>query len=358
MTLTKVNNSQYTIDLTTVTATDGHYVVTVNAAGSGILDADGNLLAANTSVNWDRGTDTTQPTVTLPVVTTPRMLNAGVLRFEFSEPVTQVSNANFTLTRDVGAGPVNVPITAVPTTITPDANFNGRTIVTLDLSATGLTSIDGTYVLTLTTTVAGLSIRDAATAPNTLAGAATRTVSWVKQRGVDVLDVSPDPRIGAVSSVTVRFSEQVARVQLSDFSMTYDDLSGNGPQPVNLSLATLTPVSPISTAFGQAAQQWTINFANNQPARDGNYNLTFNDNTNPRVVTTTGATFTPLAPFAMPASDTWTIGENAAVIGDLDVAGGDRPTANHRYRSGLDDQLVGNDGQPIGDRRPDERSRV
>ena len=229
LTLTKVNNSQYTIDLTTVTATDGHYLLTVNSgAAAGIRDADGNLLAANASVNWDRGTDTTQPTVTLPVVTTPRLLNAGVLRFEFSEQVTQVSNANFTLTRNVGAGPVNVPITSVPTTIVSDTNFNGRTIVTLDLSAAGLTNIDGTYVLTLTTTVSGLSIRDVATTPNTLAGAATRTVTWAKQRGVDVIDVSPDPRIGAVSSVTVQFSEQVARVQLSDFSLTYDDLSGNG----------------------------------------------------------------------------------------------------------------------------------
>ena len=62
LTLTTVNPSQYTIDLSTVTVTSGNYAFTLTAAGSGIVDAASNPLAANASTTWQ----TTPPDTTAP----------------------------------------------------------------------------------------------------------------------------------------------------------------------------------------------------------------------------------------------------------------------------------------------------
>ena len=51
-TLTKVAPAQYTIDLTSVTAAGGDYVLTLAATGSAIADLAGNALTQSASLNW------------------------------------------------------------------------------------------------------------------------------------------------------------------------------------------------------------------------------------------------------------------------------------------------------------------
>ncbi len=307
---TKISSTQYTIDLTTLTATNGLYDFSVNAAATGIIDVEGNALSTGPvdHVNWVRGADTFAPTVIISPVTTV-FPNAGTVTAVFSERVNNVSIANFSLTRNG----VAVLLTAVPITITQDNNFGGRTVASLNLST--VTALDGAYVLTLTPTVGANTIRDTATVPNNLA--AGGAINWNKVPVAQIVPVTPDPRAGAVTTVTLQFSENVAGVQLSDFSMTYDDNTGIGPQAVSLASATIAPVSPVSTPSGQAAQKWTLSFANNESARDGNYVLNFSG---AALKTTAGVAFG-----ATVSSDSWLIGQNAATvgdaIGDLDLVG-------------------------------------
>lgn len=56
LTLVQVSPSQYTIDLGSVTATDGSYVLTLAAAGSGIVDQVGNPLAGDATDDWQMET--------------------------------------------------------------------------------------------------------------------------------------------------------------------------------------------------------------------------------------------------------------------------------------------------------------
>lgn len=305
---TRVSSTQYRIDLTTLTATNGIYDFGVNLAGTGITDVEGNALSNGLvdRVNWVRGTDTFAPTVIINPVTTV-FPNAGTVTAVFSERVNNLSIANFSLTRNG----VAVSLAAVPITITQDNNFGGRTVASLNLAT--VTALDGAYVLTLTSTVGANTIRDTATVPNNLA--AGGSINWTKVPVAQIVPVTPDPRAGAVTTVTLQFSENVAGVQLSDFTMSYDDNTGIGPQTVSLASATLTPVSPVASAFGQAAQRWTLTFANNESARDGNYVLDFSG---AALRTTAGAAFG-----ASVASDSWLIGQNAGTvadsIGDLDL---------------------------------------
>jgi hypothetical protein len=51
-TVTSVSATQYRLNLTTVTAANGSYTLTLNAAGSEIRDAAGNLFATSVTARW------------------------------------------------------------------------------------------------------------------------------------------------------------------------------------------------------------------------------------------------------------------------------------------------------------------
>ena len=66
--LVNIDATTWTIDLTPDTASDGAYVLTLTASGSGITDTLGNALAANATRSFT--VDTTAPTVTVTALTT------------------------------------------------------------------------------------------------------------------------------------------------------------------------------------------------------------------------------------------------------------------------------------------------
>src|SRR4029079_16453131 len=83
----------------TVTGQEGTYVLTLNATGSGISDPAGNLLSASAQDTWL--TDTTVPTADIIDITPdPRNNAVGSVSIVFSESVTGVDLADFTLTRN------------------------------------------------------------------------------------------------------------------------------------------------------------------------------------------------------------------------------------------------------------------
>ncbi|MBM3969023.1 MAG: hypothetical protein FJ302_04030, partial [Planctomycetes bacterium] len=311
-TLTQVSRSVYTINLTSVTGVNGRYNLTVNSVASNIRDKDNNLLANPATVNWVRGTDTFAPTVSInPIVSQP-VINAGVATVIFSERVNGVSINNFSLTRNG----VAVSLAGATLTNTQDANFNGRTVVTLNL--TTVSQPIGNYVLTVNpipTPGTTVTIRD--TANNNLAVGASQ--AWSKVAFAQFAPLTT-PSTAAVTAVTLQFSEPVAGVRPEDFTLTYDDGTGLGFQPVTITNPTLATLGAVvaTPANGNAATQWTFTFTNNEAARDGLYQLNFDGLTNGNVlVTATGAAFTPttaVLPFE--------VGEDAGLFGDLDIFGG------------------------------------
>ncbi|MFP6765115.1 MAG: hypothetical protein VB858_15915, partial [Planctomycetaceae bacterium] len=281
--------ASYSIDLVSVTSDlsgpiDGTYSLTLNP-GTGIqLVSTGAPLAVTAADTWIQ--DTTGPSAEiLSLSPDPRIHHAGVVTIQFDELVQGLDPFNaatdFSLTRDIGDGSGPQPVSLVGTRVRAigavDASgnsalpFSGGTIFAdtfvLDLSRTGLTDIDGTYVLSLLDTGA---ISDATGNPFSVgAGVAD---SWilvpkqvndiiedvvfannpVTQNSTDfwfadttapavvpgTLTVTPDPRSTAVGIVTVDFSEAVTGVNLTDFVLTRDG------QDVSLAGLSVTEVSP------------------------------------------------------------------------------------------------------------------
>ena len=309
------SRSVYTIDLTSVTATNGLYNLTVNSVASNIRDKDNNPLANPATVDWVRGTDTFAPTVSIAPIVSQPVINAGLATVTFSERVNGVSINNFTLTRTVGAVVTNISLAGVTLANTQDANFNGRTVVTLDL--TNVTQLVGNYALSISASVgANVTIKDIAN--NNLLVVPPPTV-WAKAAFAQFKAVTT-PSTAALSAFTLQFSEPVAGLKVDDFTLTYNDGSGLGFQPVTITsptLATLGTVVP-TVANGNAATQWTFTLNNKEAARDGLYQLSFNGVANGNVlVTVAGAPFIPNS-----ATLPFQVGEDLSLFGDLDIFGG------------------------------------
>jgi hypothetical protein len=227
---TQVTPSQYTIDLTSVTATPGSYVFKLTAAGSGIVDASSMTpLAADASISFQV---TTAPTATISPVTTPRTTPAGVVTITFSSAVTGVTLTPFSLTRDG----VSVSLNGLTVTQVTPSRY------TIDL--TSVTATSGAYVFKLT--AAGSGIVDAARlAP--LAGDAS--VSFQVTITAPTASISPvsTPRTTPAGVVTITFSSEVTGVTLAAFSLTRNGFN------VPLTGLTVTQVTP---------SQYTIDLTN------------------------------------------------------------------------------------------------
>jgi Domain of unknown function (DUF4347)/Bacterial Ig-like domain/RTX calcium-binding nonapeptide repeat (4 copies) len=140
------SGSSYTLNLpAALTNTDGSYVLTLTAAGSGIADSVSNALTVNGSTNWTA--DLTAPTVTINQATTQIDPTANLpinFTVTFSEPVTgfeasdidlSTSTTSGTLTPIItGSGPVyNVAVNGITS--------NGKVIASI--KANGVTDVAG-----------------------------------------------------------------------------------------------------------------------------------------------------------------------------------------------------------------------
>ncbi|MBE9041577.1 hypothetical protein IQ235_12380 [Oscillatoriales cyanobacterium LEGE 11467] len=168
LTVTEVNATTYTIDLSTVTTADGAYALTLNAATSLIQDtaATPNDLAADATGNLTvAGPDITAPTATIAIA------EGGVATIVFDEDVTGVDINDFAFTQDGNVININaLAVTAVDAT-----TYN------IDLST--VTAADGAYVLTLTANNSGIA--DTAATPNDLAVNATGNLTVGGDGGTD-----------------------------------------------------------------------------------------------------------------------------------------------------------------------------
>lgn len=253
------SGANYQLDLSSVTSLVGTYVLRLAAAGSGVTDAAGNLLAADAATSWV--TETTAPTVDISDVSPdPRGTAVGEITITFSEPVSGLDSGDFQLLRD--GSPVSLD--GVP------LSGSGTTYV---MQLSEVTALPGSYLLRLV--AAGSGIRDAA--GNLLASDATD--SWVTESAApiaDIVDVVPNPRNTSAGIVTVYFSEPVTGVDAADFRLSRDGsaiaippaaLAGNG-NSYTIDLTSLSGADGIYTLRLVASGSDIVDLVGNPLAGD------------------------------------------------------------------------------------------
>lgn len=146
------SGSLYTVgNLSGLTGTNGTYLFTLVASGSGITDVYGNALTANATETWEK---VAGATVTITAVSPdPRSTPVDEIEIVFSEAVQSFDKDNLTLTRNAG-----------PNLITVDHDFSTSDFATYTLGAlSDVTANVGDYLLTLdptgvTTLADGLTV--------------------------------------------------------------------------------------------------------------------------------------------------------------------------------------------------------
>jgi Ca2+-binding RTX toxin-like protein len=290
--ITPNSATDFEMDLTPVTsdamgnAIDGTYTLTLNRLSGISAQGDSEELQVDAVDSWIQ--DGTAPTADiLDVDPDPRIRDAGLVFIEFDEPVTGIDRfsaaTDFTLTRDIGDGNGFQNVTLIGQRVRAlnarDVNgnsvlpFDPQTIFStqyvLDLSATNLTDIDGTYVLSLD---ANGSIVDTTGNQFTASTSDTwilvpkgpisgiddiiftgNTVTvdsndlWFNDTSVPMIvpgtvDITPDPRSTSVGFVTINFTEDVTGFNLTDLVLSRD--TGTGAQQIPLTGLNLIQVDP------------------------------------------------------------------------------------------------------------------
>ena len=212
-----------------LTGTDGDYVLTLTAAGSGIQDAAGNAITADATVSWKA--DMTAPTGT-PTAVSPSTRNKATALTEavvnFSEVVSGVTKDDFRLTVNGSA------VSLLRATLVQDGvDLTKWTIGNLDV----LSVADGRYELKVVS--AGSEIVDAA--GNRLSGDVTWTWTMDTAKPTASFASIETPRNNSVSEIAVTFTEAVTGVLKTDFTLT------RGGTQVSLADATVTPATLVSS---------------------------------------------------------------------------------------------------------------
>lgn len=170
------------------------------------------------SDSWFQGVDVIAPTADFVSIATPRNTPAGVVTINFSEQVSGVDLADFTLTRDGEV--VDLLDSEQKVTVTPFPGSESQYL--LDL--TTATFAQGKYILSLVTNDVVTPIRDKAAIPNALS--AGSSINW-DNKLIDpnamISPVSPTSRLRPVGVVTINFSQPVQGVDIGDFRLTRDN---------------------------------------------------------------------------------------------------------------------------------------
>ena len=226
--------SSYSLDLSTVTATAGSYVLTLNP--SDITDTTGNALVAGASDTFV--IDRTAPTgvALLRASANPSTASSVNFTVAFSEAVTGVDATDFTLTGTAATGASIGTVTKLSdslytvavNTITGDGSLG----LDLNSSSTGITDVAGNAI-------SGGLTGQLYTIDNT-----APTVTAINRNDAAIIS-------GGSASFTVSFSEAVTGVDASDFTL---DLSGvtttNGDSDISITGSGSTYTVTVANVSG------------------------------------------------------------------------------------------------------------
>lgn len=131
-TVTEITPSEYALDLSILTNSDGTFELTLNSSGTGITDLAGNPIVGGAVDSWVR--ETVRPSASIvPVSPDPRNSSVSLIQVNFSEPVFNVDQTAFALRRN------GLQVSLSGATVTALSNSQ----YTVDLAA--LTTVDGSY---------------------------------------------------------------------------------------------------------------------------------------------------------------------------------------------------------------------
>ena len=232
--------------LVDITGVEGIYHLTM-VDQPALRDAAGNTIQELPHEVWQVFT-TAPEAVIVPVLPDPRNQLLDQIEINFIRQVTGLDLGDFTLTR---GGSANL-LTGSESLLTID---------NLHYTLTGLaplTGVAGNYTLTLSAAASGI----ADLAGNALQADALE--QWVMDIDLptllDIVDVTPDPRNTAVSSISFTFSKAVLGFDLSDLELTRDD----GTVSPNL----LTAAQTLTTSDNVS---WTLSGLSSLTALAGSY---------------------------------------------------------------------------------------
>ncbi len=249
VTVTHVSGATYRINnLASLTAADGTYDLTVDATT--VKDLFNNLGTNSASDTWV--VDTVAPNLVSvgPVTPAARATPVFTVDVVFDEAVdlTTFDFNDLTLTRDGGSNLITSGVSV--------SYVSGTTYRIGNLK--DFTSIDGTYLLTVT----GSGITDAA--GNAVVG--TQSTGWFLDGTgptvTAIAPVTPDPRNVPVSSIDVTFSEAI---NLATFTSTDLTLTRDGGPNLITNAVTMSLVSGTT---------YRINNLAGLTGGDGSYELT------------------------------------------------------------------------------------
>ena len=247
-----------------LTGVDGTYVLTLNATGSitdvtgnqflqpqadtwilvpkgpisGIDDIQfaGNFVSQDSNDTWFN--DTTPPEVvagTVNVQPDPRSTSIGFVTVNFTEDVTGFNLSDLVLTRDIGAGAVEISLSGLTLTQLDPASY------TIDLNL--VTGGEGSYALFVDGT--NSLIQDLA--GNALQTGLINLDSFVIENvGPSAsLSVTPNPRTTPANNIQLTFTKDVdvAQVGLDDLRLEVN--TGGGFVEIPITSGTLTANSPV-----------------------------------------------------------------------------------------------------------------
>ncbi len=291
--ITSLGDNRYALTgLSSVTQLQGDYRLRV-IPGPGVVDTLGNQMTNDDVETW--ATDTTAPIATItPVSPDPRNTSVSNIRIAFPEIVSGFDISDVSLTRDGG-----------PNLIGPGqslSSIDGRNWTIQNLSA--ITSAHGNYQLLIDADSAGIT--DTANNPMTLDILDSWTMDSV-QPTVNILEVTPDPRDAAVSSITFQFSEPVLDFELSDLTL----VRNNGSDLLT-GAQSLTTTDEIT---------WTLSGLSGLTTVSGRYDLTLSGSEGD-IMDIAGN------PFTDEVTESWTtISANALVANIADVSPNPRSAA-------------------------------
>jgi len=229
--------------LTDVTTAAGTYLLTLHADGSGIADAIGNLMQVDASETWVN--EIPGPTADIVnVAPDPRQTPVSQIEIVFSEAVVGFEVGDLILSRDGGAN-----------LLTGNESLTTADHVTWTLGGLeGLTATDGTYTLSLPAATSGVVNQAQVLLENDASD------TWVVDTTgptVDIVDVIPDPRAGAVDSIDIVFSEPVILLDVADFNLSHNFgpnlLTGNETLTTEDNVTwTLSGLGPLTSTGGAA----------------------------------------------------------------------------------------------------------
>ncbi|MFM8495386.1 MAG: PA14 domain-containing protein [Planctomycetia bacterium] len=218
--LSSADSKTFTLGgLSGITSTSGAYLLTLTAAGSGIVDTSGNAIAANVTASWTLAADA--PTVALVPASLGTTANpVASVTVTFSEAVSGFGVNDLVLLRN------GMPLSLAGATL---STSDDRTFVLGNLL--GVTSTSGTYQLMLAAASAGITSKPGVV----LVQSATATWTLDRVAPTATIDVSsPGTSATPVDTATITFSETVSGFEVGDLLLTRDG------QSVSLAGATLT----------------------------------------------------------------------------------------------------------------------